>query len=413
HRIGGPGRVDVSAGRHIDLGNAQGYVTRGNLDNPYLPEAGAALVLTAGTAAADYAGFAAANMGVADFSDADLAAMRAFIASVAPGMPTGATPETTWAAFGDLPKAERARFLEARRTPVNDVFFTRVAEAAGAVGGGGLDLPAFDATIASLFPVTGVGAGNINVFGSQLKTERGGSIDLFAPGGSIYAGLVSVPRYLATKAASELGIFTIRGGEIRALVHDDVLVNQGRIFTLGGGDITLVSQYRDIDAGRGAKTAAATPPPVLLVDATGEAKLDVSGSIAGSGIATLKTDPALPDANVYPIAPRGVFDAGDAGIRSSGTVNIVAATVLNANNIAASGGLAGAPAAPAAPATAAAPPPGAKPEDVARGAGDRRDPAAQAAASLSVEVVGYGPGAGDATPSEPPARDGKDKDSKS
>jgi hypothetical protein len=249
-------------------------------------------------------------------------------------------------------------------------------------------LAAFDALIASLFPgAAGAGTGNIALYNSQIKTEQGGAIDLFAPTGSIYAGLTigSLQR-----KPSELGIFTIRGGAVSALVEKDFLVNQGRVFTLGGGDITLVSRNGNIDAGRGAKTAASAPPPAVIIDANGNVKLDVSGSIAGAGIATLRTRPGLPPANVYPIAPRGIFDAGDAGVRSSGSVQVVAQTVLNAANISAGGAISGAPVPVAAPAVAAPAMPANTPRaDDVVGAVTKADGEGRQGA-LDVEVLGYG-----------------------
>jgi filamentous hemagglutinin len=52
--VTGPGRIDISAGRNVDFGNRGGLVTRGNLDNPYLPEGGANINIVAG-ARPDYA----------------------------------------------------------------------------------------------------------------------------------------------------------------------------------------------------------------------------------------------------------------------------------------------------------------------------------------------------------------------
>jgi hypothetical protein len=167
------------------------------------------------------------------------------------------------------------------------------------------------------------------------------------------------------------------------------VVNQGRVFTLGGGDITLVSQQGNIDAGRGAKTASSAPPPLLTTDSAGNTKLDLAGSVSGSGIATLQTSDSQTPGNVYAVAPRGIFDAGDAGVRSKGGVFIQAAVVLNAGNIQASSGVSGsagfdAGAAPPAPTAATS----------AASAG--QDPTRQAAVApkelmaLSVEVLGFG-----------------------
>jgi hypothetical protein len=329
HAVTGPGLLGLVAGRDIDLGNSQGVVTRGNLDNAYLPEGGAAIMALAGAS---------------------------------------------------LPKAD-AQSTPAALEKKSAAFVDGVVEAAKD------GLAAFDKTIAERYAVNTLKGGNILVYGSQFKTEQGGSLDLMAPKGSVIAGLVSIPFYLQSKAASENGIFTVRGGEIRVLVGQDFIVNQGRVFTLGGGDITMISQYGNIDAGRGSKTASSAPPPLLTTDASGNTKIDISGSISGSGIATLQTSDKQAASDVVALAPRGIFDAGDAGVRSTGKVQIEAAVVLNSSNISASGGVSGAVVVDsgAAPAPAAASNTSATP-DTSRAA------AATAAQSLtlSVDVMGYG-----------------------
>lgn len=327
HVLTGPGLLSLVAGRDIDLGNSKGVITRGNLDNAYLPEGGAAIDAVAG-----------AKLGLAD---------------------DGLTPaqfETKAAGF------------------MSDV-----------VAAAKVSLVAFDQAIASRYAPADFSSGSIKVFGSQFKTEQGGSVGLSAPKGSVIAGLVNKPTFV-TRSDSENGLFTIKGGGLRVLVGQDFIVNQGRVFTLGGGDITLVSEYGNIDAGRGSKTASSAPPPVLITDASGNTTLDISGSISGSGIATLKTSDSQPPSNVVAIAPRGIFDAGDAGVRSTGKVEITASLVLNGNNISAAAGVTGAvamdsgsAAAPAPATTSTAPP-----TDAARTA------TAAQSLTLSVDVLGYG-----------------------
>ncbi len=260
---------------------------------------------------------------------------------------------------------------------------------------------AFDALIESLYPSATITGGDINVFGSQLKTAQGGSINLFAPGGSVQAGLTEKPAWVKARLRSDstfesnLGIYTIAGGNIQSLVAEDFLVNQGRVFTLGGGDITLASQHGDIDAGKGAKTAQSTPPPLIRTDERGNTVVDISASISGSGIATLRTSADVPASSVYALAPRGVFDAGDAGVRSTGGVTLVAQTVLNAGNIVAAGAVSGAgtvnTSSLSGAVSAPANPPTAKSDSVTNPGG--QDP--KSASSLTVELVGYGNGDAD------------------
>ena len=401
HILDGPGRLDISAGRNIDLGNGQGIVTRGNLDNPYLTDGGASVNLQAG-ASADYAGFFLGYVQSADLPAAAQGALINYLLQVNPALPANLSADAAMVAFKALTTTQQNAFLtpfvNANKPLLNGLYFSKIAIATGAKTNPAtgaaetLDLAAFDSLVNSLYPKSAITGGNINLFGSEVETLRGGSVDLFAPGGSVYAGLVSVPAYLKNKSASQLGIFTVGGGEIRSLVNQDFLVNQGRVFTLGGGDITLVSQFGNIDAGRGAKTAASAPPPLLTVDPQGNVSFSLAGSISGSGIATLSTNPLVPPSNVYPIAPRGIFDAGDAGVRSTGSVSIVANQVLNAGNISASGNVSGSHVAVSASTTPAAAPannPPAKPDSFANpGAGTPNGNL-----SLTVELVGL---AGDA-----------------
>ena len=410
--VGGPGRLEVVAGRNIDLGNGSGLVTRGNLDNAYLPEGGAALRLTAGVRPADYTGYInepyrAALLASAVAQDQ----LRQFLAEQ-PGRPASDIPaagqvDTLWAALQQLSGDAQTRFLatapvalraagthalalgqalrQGRVAQVDADFFASLVEA-----GKAKDLKPFDALIASVFPDALASAGgDISNFGSQLKTEQGGAVTLFAPAGSVYAGLTVEPR--PAKPSSTLGIFTVRGGAVQALVESDFLVNKGRVFTLGGGDITLVSQRANIDAGRGSKTAASAPPPLITIDKDGNVQVDVANSISGSGIATLKTRPDVLPGDVFAIAPRGVFDAGDAGVRSSGSVLVVAPVVLNAANISAGGSVSGAQVAVAAPSLGAVAVPtsaGAKNDDIAKAAAN---PGASAGTlQLTVDTLGYG-----------------------
>jgi filamentous hemagglutinin family protein len=329
HVVTGPGLLGLVAGRDMDLGNSQGVVTRGNLDNAYLPEGGAAILALAGASS--------------------------------PAADAALTP-------GALEK-KSAAFVE------------------GVVDAAKDGLAAFDKTIADRYALNTLQGGNILVYGSQFKTEQGGSLDLVAPKGSVIAGLVSIPFYLRSKPSSENGIFTVRGGDIRLLVGQDFIVNQGRVFTLGGGDITMISQYGNIDAGRGSKTASSAPPPLLTTDASGNTKIDISGSISGSGIATLQTSEKQAASDVVALAPRGIFDAGDAGVRSTGKVQIDAAVVLNSGNISAAGGVSGAVVVDsgAAPAPAAA-----SSSTVSADATRAASATAAQSLTLSVDVVGYG-----------------------
>jgi hypothetical protein len=63
----------------------------------------------------------------------------------------------------------------------------------------------------------------------------------------------------------------------------------------------------------------------------------------GAGIATLNPIPEVPAGDIDLIAPLGTIDAGEAGIRVSGNVNIAALRVVNAANIQTQGKSSGVP----------------------------------------------------------------------
>jgi filamentous hemagglutinin len=441
HVVTGPGQLTLLAGRDIDLGNGQGVVTRGNLDNPYLPSGGASVMAVSGaTISADeaaanpfdalksrtdffdalvlaskYESFAKANESSnGGPSDVELASFDLELTKTFPNtfnvigkLPTEAAVQGASVAHLFVKQFNQA-ILDALATDVQGVVpssakLTNLAFDLAMIQRypamfADTSLPsdllspdshphlgAFDALISKAFGSSQ--AGDIKVFGSQFKTEQGGSLDLMAPGGSIIAGLTSVPAYLNSKPASEVGIFTIRGGDIRALVKNDFLVNQGRVFTLGGGDITMVSQYGNIDAGRGTKTASSAPPPLLTTDASGNTKIDIAGSIAGSGIAALKTSDDQPVSNISATAPRGVFDAGDAGVRSTGSVSIQAGACLNCSNISAGGGIASSVSLGGIATASAAP---AATSSAADEATKQMSVAPKETLALTVEVLGHG-----------------------
>src|SRR5262249_7652536 len=88
---------------------------------------------------------------------------------------------------------------------------------------------------------------------------------------------------------------------------------------------------------------AYVPPPTIITAADGSVQFDYSAGASGSGIGVLLTDPTVPPGRVDLIAPNGFVDAGEAGIRSAGDVNIAALQVFNAGNIQAAGLATGVP----------------------------------------------------------------------
>jgi hypothetical protein len=105
------------------------------------------------------------------------------------------------------------------------------------------------------------------------------------------------------------------------------------MLTLEGGNIILWASNGNIDAGKGAKSASGAPPPVIETDANGNLFVDPSNSVSGSGIGQLLTTPGVTAGLVNLIAPKGDVNAGDAGIRVAGNLNIAAVQVIGAGNI--------------------------------------------------------------------------------
>ena len=184
---------------------------------------------------------------------------------------------------------------------------------------------------------------SVNQYGNEssglLRTEGGGDIQMLVPGGDLVIGLEGV-----TPEGGDNGILTQGSGDIQLFSQGDIALGLSRIFTTYGGDIFAWSNAGDINAGRGAKTTLVYTPPRRVYDTVGNVTLSPSAPTTGAGIATLAPIPEVPPGDVDLIAPLGVIDAGEAGIRVSGNVNVAALQVVNAENIDVQGDSTGLPA---------------------------------------------------------------------
>ena len=124
---------------------------------------------------------------------------------------------------------------------------------------------------------------------------------------------------------------------------DSILLGQSRIFTTFGGNILAWSATGDINAGRGTKSTVVYTPQRRTYDSIGLVSLSPSTPTTGAGIATLNPIPEVPPGDIDLIAPLGTIDAGEAGIRVSGNVNLAALQVVNAENIQVQGKATGVP----------------------------------------------------------------------
>jgi hypothetical protein len=197
--------------------------------------------------------------------------------------------------------------------------------------------------IADLFPATVNGqatdyGGDITMYGgSGVHTDYGGDIETLTPGGATTVGVEG------TTPPSTAGIVTQGDSNIYVYARDSVELGESRVLTTFGGNIVIWSAQGDINAGRGSKTTIDYTPLLRTYDKYGNVSLSPTVPSSGAGIATLTPIPSVPVGNIDLVAPLGTVDAGEAGIRGSGNLNIAALHVLNAANIQVQGTTTGVP----------------------------------------------------------------------
>jgi hypothetical protein len=232
-------------------------------------------------------------------------------------------------------------------------------------------------------------AGSAVIFDAGIATLRGGTIQTLTPGGPVILG-----AGVAVAPGANTGIITYAGGDIQMLSSGSVLLGQSRIFTEFGGSIQIWSEHGDINAGIGAKTTVVYQPPDITYDSFGAIEQSPTAPTSGAGIATLDIIAGSTVGDVDLVAPEGVIDAGEAGIRVSGNLTLAARAVLNAANIEVGGKSTGIPvvAAPNLGAVeAAAAAAGAATAIASNAAQQQQSQRAQAANStITVEIIGYG-----------------------
>jgi len=391
--LGGPGQLQIQAGRTVSLGGSAGINTIGNTKNAALAANGAGIDLLTGiTDQVDYAGFINKYFTVGS----DTLDKLAFIDDSGQNILAGLTAEQKLGFLQQLPDAQKQKLLL-------DVLFNEIklsaAAAAAAPESERKDLyqQGFDA-IAALFPGSKY-QGDLSLVFSQIKTLAGGGINIAVPGGAVNVGLAGKVGGIQ-KGADQLGIVAQREGDVNAFSLGDFNVNQSRVFTMGGGDIALWSSAGNIDAGKGAKSAISAPAPITSVDSKGNIVTIFPPVVSGSGIQTINPqDKSKKQGNVYLAAPVGIVDAGEAGI-SGGQIVIAATAVVGASNISASGSSVGVPTAVAPPvvpsgaanaaANASKQATEANDNDPNKTGNDDSDKKKTTVTMISADVVGYG-----------------------
>jgi filamentous hemagglutinin len=388
--VGGPGHLTVLAGRNVDLGSSDGITTVGNQVNPALADNGAGIDVIAGLAKSkiDVPSFARnfflnGDEFVERYQEGVTQLMQFLIGD------TNLSKESALEAFEKLSPVEQAHFnayfLPSIRNPFNEILkvqgnkFSVAKNAFDSATEAGDVAAAFAfkqemdfaqlvtlGMIETVFPGTTVLAGiegysftpdsiiftdgndassilskaysqernkeqsgDISMFFSRIHSTDGGDINLYAPNGGVNAGLAV--NSSGAKDPSELGVVAVKKGAIHSFVRDDFQVNTTRVMTLGGGDIVIGATDGNIDAGRGAKTALASPPPIVRFDQQGNLVVEFPPAVAGSGIrANVAPDGSQGDALLF--ALQGIIDASEAGVGGK-DVTVGATAIVGSDNI--------------------------------------------------------------------------------
>ncbi|WP_455883790.1 filamentous haemagglutinin family protein [Pseudomonas putida] len=349
--VAGPGTLELSAGRNIQMEDKVGVNSLGAVaagDN----RPGASIVMQAGVGpnGPDYLRLVEAYLNPANLAQPGESLQGTKVAKTYESELVGWLAER----FGFVGNSEQARAYyaalpaEQQRVFARDVYFAELKAAGreynqdGSVRQG--SYLRGRVAIAALFPSTDVAGnpitykGDITMFGGAgVHTNFGGSIQMLTPGGRQTFGIEG------TAPPSTAGVITQGAGDIQLYSLGSILLGQSRIMTTFGGSIMGWTSEGDINAGRGSKTTVVYTPPKRVYDNWGNVGLSPSVPSTGAGIATLNPIPEVPAGDIDLIAPLGTIDAGEAGIRVSGNVNIAALRVVNAANIQSQGKSSGVP----------------------------------------------------------------------
>jgi hypothetical protein len=418
-QISGPGTLQVIAGGNIDLGTGDvrsdgtgvGITSIGNARNPALPFEGASLITVAGASLPVSLAAAGLNADGLFVKVSGMSGAGDYFKELK-DMVLGNWENSISSKLSSLQSVQELKddpslTADEKSRLALSLFYIVLRESGRDFND--VDSPTYRTykngqdAIAAYLPAGQEGSIVLN--SRDIRTKSGGAISMLAPGGGI-----TLSPFAISQSLTPPGIVTESGGTVNIYTKENVDIGIGRIFTLRGGDIMIWSNLGNIAAGSSAKTVATAPPTRVLLDPqSGDVQTDLAGLATGGGIGVLAAVAGVRAGDVDLIAPTGYIDAGDAGIRSLGNLNLAAEKILNADNILAGGVTVGAPppAAPSAP-PAAAPPPAAPPagataaaaagNSAAENTGDknaRNDQAEGAPSIISVEVLGYGGGDGE------------------
>jgi hypothetical protein len=409
--VGGEGAAVVQAGRSVVLDQYSNNPTRGGnvyalgnrLDtkgtqlNLALPATrGADLYVVAGLAnGADYDGFASVYLDPANRAGVArtyLPELGTFLRKL--GISATSDAERL-AAFHALPRIQQEIFLDG-------IYLVELRQTG--IEHNDPSSPAYQsyqrgyAAVTRLFPtdpasVSASARGDVILNSKPLETQADAGITVLAPYGAVEVGSsVQLPGNDPTRS----GVVTRRGGAIEIMSDGNVDLFTSRVFTLQGGDILMWTSDGSITAGAGAKTSVFQAPLQYQIDSTATITVDSFGLQTGAGIGVLDAlgnGVTRPRSRLDLIAPRGEVNAGDAGIRVAGDLNIAAAAVVGIENIQVSGASQGVPKVEApnlgALTTASQVAQAAAREGVGPESAAARSAVADLPSIITVEVVGY------------------------
>jgi filamentous hemagglutinin family protein len=307
--VGGPGTLLVEAGKDINLGNSKGIRSIGNSYN---------------------SGFTGENTDSAVIISAG--AKQRMLPSYAT---TGAT--VLAADYFTILRQAGDDYSNFKAAGENDKALRRIEDARIEIR------KYFDE------PNT-VGDGSINMVKSLIRSRKG-DIYLMARG-DVNVGGSDLSD--SAKPKPDTGITTTFGGKLSIYSGRNLNVNESRTMTFMGGDIVIWSDQGNINAGRGSKTALSGSTQGIIEDRDPYTNV-LKGVLypapaLGSGVRASTYDPdgstgpmQMPaPGDIYLFAPKGIIDAGEAGI-AGGKLTLGATQVLNAKNISFSAGSVGVP----------------------------------------------------------------------
>ncbi|WP_232311093.1 filamentous haemagglutinin family protein [Herbaspirillum autotrophicum] len=352
--VAGPGTLEISAGRNIRMDDKASVTSLGPvLSGDGRAGASIAILAGAGSSGPDYAGLITRYLNPANLAQAGIPlaeqagkVAKTYEKEMAAWLSerygfTGSV-EQAQAYFSALPAEQQRVFgrqiyfaeLQAGGREFNDANSTRF--------GSYLRGRNVIATLFGAAATTGY-RGDFTMYGSAgINTLFGGDIQLLTPGGQQVFGTEGATPVSVNGVIP--GVITQGAGNIQLYARDSILLGQSRVMTTFGGSILGWSAAGDINAGRGSKSTVVYTPPKRVYDQWGNVTLSSDVPSTGAGIATLAPIPEVPAGDIDLIAPLGTIDAGEAGIRVSGNVNLAALQVVNAANIQVKGESRGMPA---------------------------------------------------------------------